>query len=241
MTERREIAKRHQHERWAGMLEEAPGKRELDGRLQRNIEQQERLATEGTGCFPRGLEKRRAIRRRRSIELRIEPFEQRREIGASERQPAQGVRANPGERQLIQRSRQRTRKPRRRRHRREVLEFAVVPGLERRSRRDRLGSDPRHRHCPARRQHRCSDVRRQLREAESVQADRPAPGLRDRPGEVVCGATRCRCDDGAISGMREQPLVRGLDPERGFGGFDDAKLEFRRERHTGHLPGRHAG
>ena len=54
-----------------------------------DVEEQQREAGERTRGFGRRLEERGAIGRRRGRELRVEPFEQRGEIGAAERQRAQ--------------------------------------------------------------------------------------------------------------------------------------------------------
>jgi hypothetical protein len=150
---------------------------ELDGGL-------ERTSSSSSGRpakvrrLGRGLEQRGAIGRRRGRELRVEPFEQRGEIAAAERQRAQSIGTTPASASSLQRSRQRAREPRRAGHRREVRARRRA-GFERRPRRDRLGSDPRHRDGAARRQHRRREVRRELGEAEAVQADAPRRALRD--------------------------------------------------------------
>ena len=96
MIERGEVAEGHQHERRVGVVDQRSGEGELDRRLERDVEQQQRLPRKVAAASRGGLEQRRAIGRRRGGELRVEPLEQRREIGAAERQLRAARRARPG-------------------------------------------------------------------------------------------------------------------------------------------------
>ena len=102
---------------------------------------------------------------------------------------------------------------------------------------DRLGPDPRDGNRAARRQDRRREVRRELREAEAMQAERPAARLARPPARSRRRrrATRRRSPPRARRARRAR-LACGIEPERGLGGFDDAKGERERSDIALHLP-----
>ena len=225
MTERGEIAERHQDECRVGVLDQAARQGELDGGLEGDVEEQQGEAGERTRGFRRSREERGAIGRRRGRELRVEPFEQRGEIGAAERQRAQLIWPDAGQRELVERPRQRAWEARRRGNGREIGQLAGVRRFERGPRGHCFGPDPRDGNSAARRQDGRCEVRRELGKAEAMQAEGTAARSRDRPGEVVRGAARRADNHCPAPAMRVEPLACGIEPERGLGRFDDAKGE----------------
>ena len=202
-------------------LDQAPRQVELDRRLDRHVEQQQRQPAKALGRFRRGLEQRRAIGRRRGRELLLESLEQRGEIGAAERQRAERIGADAGQRQLVQRPRQRARKAGRAgdRPKYESSPSCAASNVARAA----TASEPIRvtgaRHAPPAP---APPGAPRAGPAEAVEADRPAAraarprGRSRRPRR----ATRRRSPPRAR--VRASRRVRS-EPERGLGGFDDAK------------------
>ena len=127
----------------------------------------------------------------------FESLQQAGEVRPAERQRCQRGGVDPGEHELVQRPGERARKAGRAGHRAEVVESFVAGRLERRPRRHRFAADVRDRRDAARRQDGCRQARRELRHAESMQADGAAAGHGNRSREIVGGPARGRDDEDA--------------------------------------------
>ncbi len=128
-----------------------------------------------------GLKQRRAIDARGVLERLVDTLEQVREVRSSARRAQQLPRIHAGESKLLQRARERPRKTGRRRHRREVLQRPLSRGVERRSRCDRFGAQPRARRMPLHRERDHRAARSELRQADSLQTE----GRRHAGGDVA--------------------------------------------------------
>ena len=155
---------------------------------------------------------------------------------------ARSASARRAQRELVERSRQRAREARRRGHRREVRSSPACAASN--AARAATASVPIRVTGTAPRAARTGAARCA---ASCVKLKRcrpraPPRASRDRPREVVRGAARRADDHRPAPAVRVEPLACGIEPERGLGGFDDAKGERGKDvssRCT--CPGRHAG
>ena len=184
-SEGRQIAERDGDEDVRRRLDQRPREVELDRRFHRHVEQEQRERAIRAGGFRRGLEQRAAICCGRGGELVLESLEQAGEVRSAERQRRQRPRVDPGEHELVQRACERARKARGSGHRAEVVEPAVAGRFERRPRRDRFAADIRDRRDASRGEHGRGQPRRELRHAESMEADCAAAGHGHGAREVV--------------------------------------------------------
>ena len=120
------------------------------------------------------------------------------------------------------------------------VELALLARIEGRARRDRLGADERRRRDAAGGEHGRGEPRRELGEAEAMQAGRRALRERHLPRQIVRRAARCRDDERAAMRPRDQPGLRLTQADRGFSAFDDAERGSR-GRHLMIASGRRAG
>ena len=89
--------------------DQPPGERELDGRFQRHVEQEERQAGNSCGALAGGREERGTPDRRGGGELLVERFEEPSKIRPAERQLTQRRRLDARHGEIVQRPRQRAR------------------------------------------------------------------------------------------------------------------------------------
>ena len=234
--QRGNVAKRHgdQHVGRAG--DQRAHECELDGRIERHVEQDDRRVLGGSRIERggRGLEQRGAVDGRRGRELFLEAVQQLCEIAAAERQRHEAVGRDVRETDLLQRARERTRKAGHRGDRTEIRQ-RVIPGrVERRPGRDRLRREVRGGGELPVGEHGRSQPRSQLREAESVQPDRGAGADGDVTREIVGGTARRR-DDQHVA----LPRVRVDEPAR-LGQAQSCGGRFDQADHAV-PPGRRAG
>ncbi len=202
---------------------------EFDRRADRHVEQQKtggkleagnwRLAQRAS----RRGEERRAIGGARVRELLVEPLEQDGEVGAAERQRFQPAGVHLREAQLLQRAGERAREPRGPGDRREVPERRVPLRVERGAGGDRFRPQVCDGREPLLREDRRREADGQLRQAESMQADRRAGLRRNRSREIVDRAARRPDKPHVTAGrMRFDKRARVLKPELCGGRFDQA-------------------
>ena len=195
VPERCQIAERHRDEDlWRG-LDQLAHQPELDGRIHRHVEQEQRAARGTRRRTPRPP--RTASRDRWPMRRRTGP-----RIASSSRArsgPPSGkackaavpTRASSSSCRVRARARGKPGVPA---TGPKYSELVISTGFERGARRHRFAADERHRRDAARRQDRRRQPCRELRQAEAMQADRPAARGRDGAGQVVGGATRGRDD-----------------------------------------------
>ena len=160
------------------------------------------LAVASRRDIGRRSKERGAVYRGRGLELALESFEQFREIRSAGVQPADLAGRDARERKLLERTGERARKARHRRHRGEVRQRVIAIGVEQHTRGDGLHAQRgRWRQTLAgqpRRREACGE----LGETEAVEAERRAPRPRDVAGEVVGRAAGCRDDQHFSCGRR---------------------------------------
>lgn len=130
----------------------------------------------------------RAIGGRRLLEERSEALEQHGEIAAGERQCGQTVGGDAGEAQFLEGTRQCARKAGRVGDGAEVAQRALTDRVEGGAGGHGLGAKPRAGRATAACQRHDRRPRRQLRQAEALDAERGAAAGRDAAREVVGGA-----------------------------------------------------
>ena len=184
-----------------------PRELELDRRLHRHVEQEERQAGDRAHAVAGGGEERRAAGCRRRGELIVEALQEARKVGSAERELPQRGRLDARHRQIVERARERARESGRAGDGAEVGEALVLPGVERGACGDGLRADERGRRDPARGQDRRREARGELREAEAMQPGRRPARPRHRPGQIVGRAARGRDDERPAIGARRQPAL----------------------------------
>ena len=239
IRERSEVAEGNRDQGLWRRRDELLRQAELDGGFHRHVEEEKGQASHSANALAGSGEERGPAGSRCGGKLLVESLEEPRQVGAAERKVPQGRRLDAGHREIVERPGQRPREAGRAGDVTKVGEPAILAGIERSPRGDRLRADERRRCDPASRKHRRCETGRQLREAEPVQASRRPASERDRSGQIVGGAAGGRDDERAAIGARRQPALGRAQACRGFGTLND--VQGRRGRHGTHLPGRRAG
>ena len=131
-------------------------------------------------------------------------------------------------------------KPGARRHRLEVAQRGIASGIECRPRRHRLRAEPRSWREAVARQFHDRRARRELRQAEAMQAEGGRPGCGNGTRQVVCRAARRADDRGRmIWGTLAEKRRRSVHSHGGRRRFDNAEGTCIAHRSTcpGAMPG----
>jgi hypothetical protein len=187
---RREVPEWNRDECFGCGANQASSQIEFNSRLERNIQEQHGPSTKCINGVRRRLEQRRTIRRFGKAELLVELFEEEREIGSPQGQRTKAFSADTCEREFVKGARERSRKSGRACHRLEVREPFPAACLEHRTRSHCFSAQPRCGSDAPRGQHRRGESGRQLRETESMQANRTAAFDGDGSREIVGRSTR---------------------------------------------------
>ena len=238
--QRGKVPERNRDENIRGSGDQLRGEIELDRRVQRHIEQEQRELAIGSRGLRCRFEQRSAIGCGSRRELILEAFQKSREVGTAERQRSKRGRVDSREHQLVERARERAWESWSSRDRAEVVQPSAPRGFECGSRRHCFAPDERDGCDTTRCEDWCCEPCRELGDAETMQADGAAAGERDGTGEVVRRAPRRRDDqDARAVRARRDPGTRLGEALRGVGRFDDAERWV--QEHADLSPGRHAG
>ena len=222
------IAFRHGGEHRGRPRGERSNEGALDGGVERDVEQHEREIGPSDpagrhGCG-RQLKQGRAIVHRRVAELRFDARKQMTDVGRRGIAAGQLRGVDAGEPQLVDRARQRLRKPRHRRDWREIRQLAGGDRVEHRSRGHGFRTGMCRWSAPAMANTSRGCPRRTLRQAETRQAKRRACLARNCADEIV-GRAASRTDDEGFSCGRKllEKRTGGLQPCRRRGGSDNTQ------------------